>query len=134
MKKLVFAKLENDKKYWMSVKAHRIAVENLMNDPNTVKPFEMEIAKALRSVDAKTLKVEFEMNGKTAIGKIEPYYLMRRLINDDYFLGHNFYTSKEGDAILSKLGATSRAFETNHLTCKHITRITYGKKELYIRR
>ena len=134
--KLVLAKLENDKKYWMSVKAHRIAVENLMNDPNTVKPFEMEIAKALRSVDAKTLKVEFEMNGKTAIGKIEPYHLMRILINDDCFSGYNFCTTKEGDAIIDKLGAStwSRDGEDKVLTCRNITKITYGKKELYVRK
>ena len=134
--KLVLAKLENDKKYWMSVKAHRIAVENLMNDPNTVKPFEMEIAKAIRSVDAKTLKVEFEMNGKTAIGKIEPYHLMRILINDDCFSGYNFCTTKEGDAIIDKLGAStwSRDGEDKVLTCRNITKITYGKKELYVRK
>ena len=134
--KLVLTKLENDKKHWMSVKAHRIAVENLMNDPNTVKPFEMEIAKGLRSVDAKTLKVEFEMNGKTAIGKIVPYHLMRILINNDCFFGYNFCTTEEGNAIIDKLGAStwSRDSEDKELTCRNITKITYGKKELYVRK
>lgn len=131
---LILKYCENNKEHWEYIQKHRMVIDKLMNEPDTVKPFELEIAKAIKSVEAKTLKVEFEMNGKNAIGKIEPYRLMDILIKNDYFSGYDFYTRKEGDAILSKLGATSRAYETNHLTCQHITRITYGKKELYIRR
>lgn len=135
-KDLVLMKFENAKEYWINEKTNRIACETAMKDPDIVKPYELEIAVAINGIKAKAVKVEFEMNGETATGKIEPFQLMRILIRDDGFFGYNFCTAKEGDGIIKKLGASTWRGDGDDktLTCKHITKIMYGKKELYVRK
>lgn len=134
-KDLVLMKFENAKEYWINKKTDRIACETAMKDPDIVKPYELEIAVAINGIEAKAVKIEFEMNGETAAGKIEPFQLMMILIRNDCFSRYNFCTTKEGDAIIKKLGASTlrRDGDDKTLTCKHITKIMYGKKELYVR-
>lgn len=137
-KDLVLMKFEIAKEYWINKKTDRIACETAMKDPDIVKPYELEIAVAINGIEAKAVRVEFEMNGETATGKIEPFQLMSILIRDDGFFGYNFCTAKEGDAIIKKLGASTWRWrgdgDDKTLTCKHITKIMYGKKELYVRK
>ena len=86
------------------------------------------------SVDAKTITVEFSLNGKSDSEKINPDKLIRKLIEKDYFSGYDFEVSKRGDALIEKLGAATWRSDKDGkevLTCKNITKITYGKKILY---
>lgn len=134
--KIVFEKLETDKKSWLRTKAYRTVIKNLMESSTIVKPEEVEICKALNNFDAKTVTVEFNMNGTTATGKVNPQEIVRMIINNDYFSNYNFCNGKEGGSIIKKLGASAIKWggeNGNVLTCKHIVKITYGKKVIYIK-
>lgn len=132
--KTVLKKLEANKKSWIRTKAYRTVIKNLMENPTIVKLYEAEICKALNNLDAKTVKVEFNMNGTTATGKVNPQEIVRMIINNDYFSDYNFCNGKEGESIIKKLGATKwRGENSNVLTCEHIVKITYGKKVIYIK-
>lgn len=132
--KIVLKKLEATKKSWLRTKAYRTVIKNLMESPTIVKPYEVKICKALNNLDAKTVKVEFNMNGTTATGKVNPQEIVRMIINNDYFSDYNFCNGKEGESIIKKLGATKwRGENSNVLTCEHIVKITYGKKVIYIK-
>ena len=135
-KDLVLMKFEDARAHWINEKTYRTACKTAMNDPDIVKPYELEIAIAINGIEAKAIKVEFEMNGQTAIGKIQPSTVMRNLIKGECFSGYQFCTTKEGNAIIDKLGAStwSRDSEDKKITCKNITRIMYGKKELYVQK
>lgn len=130
--KTVLKKLEANKKSWIRTKAYRTVIKNLMENPTIVKLYEAEICKALNNLDAKTVTVEFNMNGTTATGKVNPQKIVRMIINNDYFSDYNFCNGKEGKTIIKKLGATEwRGENGNVLTCEHIVKITYGKKVIY---
>ena len=132
--KIVFEKLETDKKSWLITKAYRTMIKNLMENPTIVKPYEVKICKALNNLNAKTITVEFNMNGITATGKVNPQEIVRMIINNDYFSNYNFCNGKEGEAIIKKLGASAIRWggeNGNVLTCEHIVKITYGKKVIY---
>lgn len=130
--KIVFKKLETDKKSWIKTKAYRAVIKHLMESSTIVKPYEVEICKALNNLNAKTVTVEFNMDGKTATGKVELQQIVRIIINNDYFSDYNFCNGKEGKTIIKKLGATEwRGKNGNVLTCEHIVKITYGKKVIY---
>lgn len=132
--KIVLKKLETTKKSWLRTKAYRTVIKNLMENPTIVKFYEAEICKALNNLDAKTVTVEFNMNGTTATGKVNPQEIVRMIINNDYFSDYNFCNGKEGESIIKKLGATKwRGENSNVLTCEHIVKITYGKKVIYIK-
>ena len=99
-----------------------------------LKDYEMNIIDGLHSVDAKAVNVEFIYNGKTATGKVEPDIILRIICNNDYFSDFNFISMKSGEKIIKELGAArGRADGKEVLTCKHINKITYGKRVLYQR-
>lgn len=52
------------------------------------------------------------------------------LSQNDYFSSFDFTTMKSGEKIISELGAGTWRTDSP-LTCKHIVKITYGKKVLY---
>ena len=105
--------------------------ELVLENPETVlEDYEQKIVDGLHNVDAKTVQVEFLYDGKAATGKVNRDTILRMLSQNDYFSSFNFTTVKSGEKIISELGAgTWRA--DNPLTCKHIVKITYGKKVLY---
>lgn len=126
-------RLDERKSEWISKKATNEKIRNLMKDSETAFDWEIAIAEGIRSVDAKTVVVEFELNDKRASGKINPDTIIRALKTNDSFSGYNFEVAKHGDKLLEDLGAGSYWSE-NALKCKHIVKITYGKKELYVRK
>lgn len=133
--KIVLKKLEATKKFWLRTKAYRTVIKKLM-ESSIVKPYEVKICKALNNLDVKTVKVEFNMNGTTATGKVNPQEIVRMIINNDYFSNYNFCNGREGESIIKKLGASAikwRGENSNVLTCEHIVKITYGKKVIYIK-
>lgn len=126
---------ENENK-WVNKKSSLKKVEELMKNHIGVETYELKIAEGIKSVEAKTIMVEFNLNGKSASAKINPNTLIMKLINKDYFSRYDFEVSKSGDALIEKLGAViyrSNKDGKEVLTCKHITKITYGKKTLYVK-
>lgn len=118
-------------------KSCREKVKELMENHSVAEDYEMEIAKGIRSVDAKTVTVEFELNGKRASAKINPEKIIQCMQNNDYFDGYDFASVKCGDELIKKLDAATCIWNSDGkkvLTCDDITKITYGKKELYVRK
>ena len=117
---------------WKKIKAETKRIKELvLKTPETVlEGYEQKIVDGLHSVDAKTVQVEFLYNGKTATGKVNRDTILRMLSQNDYFSSFNFTTMKSGEKIISELGAGTWRTD-NPLTCKHIVKITYGKKALY---
>lgn len=130
------ARLKEKENKWVNDKSFSKKVKELMKNHTGVEYYELKIAEGIKSVDAKTVTVEFSLNGKSASAKINPNKLIMKLINKDYFSGYDFEVSRSGDALIEKLGATTWRGDKDGkevLTCKHITKITYGKKELYVK-
>lgn len=126
-------RLNERKTEWVSKKAINEKIRNLMKDSETAFDWEIALAEGIRSVDAKTVVVEFELNDKRASGKINPDTIIRILRGNDDFSGYSFEVTKHGDKLLEDLGAGDH-WSKNALRCKHIVKITYGKKELYVRK
>lgn len=130
-------RLEDKKEEWVYKKSFNSKVRELMKNYSVVEDYQIKIAKGLNSVDAKTVVIEFELNGKKASEKIKPNIIIGKMINDDYFCDYDFQTRKAGEILISKLGAATSKWcsdnEREVITCKHITKITYGKKVLYER-
>lgn len=126
-------RLEENREVWVRLKSENKKIESLMNEPETALEWERSIAAGLNMVDAKKVIVEFEMNNKHEKGKISPKTIIQKLTEKDNFAYYDFETQVEGEKVISSLGAGSR-WTGNPLTCEHIVRITYGKKELYVRK
>lgn len=126
------SRLEERKSEWISKKSTNEKIRKLMEDTETAFDWEIAIAEGIRSVDAKTVVVEFELNGKRASGKISPNTIITALEKRDIFSGYDFKIAKHGDKLLEDLEAGSY-WSKNTLRCEHIVKITYGKKVLYIK-
>lgn len=117
---------------WKKIKAETERIKELvLKKPETVlEGYEQKIVDGLHSVDAKAVQVEFLYNGKTATGKVNRDTILRILSQNDYFDSFSFTIMKNGEKIISELGAGTWRTD-NPLMCKHIVKITYGKKVLY---
>lgn len=132
--KEVSERFNEDGERWIEKKSTDEKIKALMGNPEIADSWEIEIANGIRSVEAKTVTVEFELNGKAASIKINPETIIRKMINNDYFSGYDFEIAKRGDELIGELGAGEWRNDENALRCKHITKIVYGKKELYVRK
>lgn len=47
-------------------------------------------------------------------------------------MGYNFEIVKRGDELIKKLGVKEWGGTENVLRCRNITKIIYGRKELYV--
>lgn len=108
-------------------------IKLFVEHPETVlKTYEQHIVDGLHSIDAKTVQIEFLYHGKVTTGKIEREKLLQVVCSNDYFSSYNFTTVKGGEKIIKDLGAGKWIGDKEEvLTCKHINKITYGKKVLY---
>lgn len=132
--KEVNERLNVNKEQWIEKKSTDEKIKSLMGNHEIADSWEIEIANGIRSVDAKTVTVEFELNGKVASIKVNPETIIRKMIKNDYFSGYDFEIAKRGDELIEELGAGKWWSDENALRCKHITKIVYGKKELYVRK
>jgi len=124
---------ESKKDMWIKLKSHMERIKLFVEHPETVlKTYEQHIVDGLHSVDAKTVQIEFLYHGKIATGKIEREKLLQVVCSNDCFSSYNFTTVKGGEKIIKDLGAGKwKGDKEEVLTCKHINKITYGKKVLY---
>lgn len=124
-------RLSDKKEIWMAVKAEQNKIDALMEEKSVVEDWELSIASGLKDIDAKFVTVEFEMNCKKAVGKVKLETLQRKLNNKDNFDDWDFDTRKRGEELIKILGAATWKCYGEVLTCKHISKITYGKRILY---
>lgn len=129
-------RLNADKTFWLKEKAYDVQLKEFVKNQEGVELYELKIADAIRSVEAKMFTVEFKTNGKKATGKIDAKTLQRKLIGDDYFDSFSFDTINHGKQILNTLDAGESKWDCDGkelLDCKKISKISYGKKVLYKR-
>lgn len=123
---------ERERNSWINKKVTYEKINELINKPDIVKDWEFRLSGRLREVDAKSVTVEFEMNGRIETSKLKPKQIVNKLISDDYFSYYDFPTKNQGSQLLDNLGAGRSLFDDGEvLKVKHITKITYGKKLLY---
>lgn len=133
LKEEIMRRLELEREYWSNEKSFITKVEKAMQKTNLVaENWEIEMAKGLREVpNAKSVTVEFKMDDIKATGKMEPSKLMRLLIGKEYggkIDYYDFIVHSEGKRVFENLNAD---WYDNPLTCKHITKISYGKRLLF---
>lgn len=128
-------KLDERKDTIDASKSYDIALDNLIQSGKAAQEWEVELAKAVNSIDAKFVVVEFEFNGKRASAKIEPCKLIRCLIENNYYSSYIFQTDKMGIDLLSALGASTNSWKDpdNLLYNKHIIRVLFRGKPIYER-
>lgn len=132
IKKEVIKYFDDNRERLKAIKTEYELIKSLVSKYAFVEDLEMEILNGLNSVDARTVNVTFNFNGKTGTEKIEAEHLKRILRNKDCFIGYDFCNTKKGDSMIEWLGAGKRLFGTKEvLTCEHIEKITFGKKTLY---
>jgi len=125
---------QKKEKEWSVRKATVQKIIDYAKDPEIVKNWEYDIANALNELKAKTVNVEFELNGKTASGKMDPFRILTVLKRELYsFCEFDFVPIKQGTKVFETLDAKTYGRE-NLLSCMNIKRITYGRKELYVRK
>lgn len=123
---------EDKKDKWIAVKSERAAIRVLMEEKSVVEDWELKMVDGLKSVvDAKQVTVEFTFKDKKTSIKIAVGTVYRKIENKDYFSGYDFGNKKRGDEMIKSLGAATWKHDGEVLTCKHITKIAYGKKVLY---
>ena len=130
------AQIEDDyfKKHfnsYKSEKARRLAIQNLIRE-GCVSEWEIEIANAMREIEAKAVTVEFEYNGKIDKGKMRLDSLRRALLHRSRIDYPYFLNQKEGRELMRIFGIDEFGIR-DVLTCANITKITYGRKVLYER-
>lgn len=120
---------------WRNLKASLKMIQRIVaEDPEEVfDPEELKIIDSLNGIEAKNVQVEFSFNGKKAKGKVDPKSILRMIEGNNYFSDFNFDTMANGKKIINDLGAARYRGEKEKevLTCKHINKITYGRKVLY---
>ncbi len=126
-------RLNSGRKEWVKEKSINKKIREDVDNSEVALLWERKIADGIGGVEAKTVSVEFELNGRKASAKINPETIIRKMIDNDYFSGYDFEVVKRGDELIKKLGAKEWGETENVLRCRNITKITYGRKELYVR-
>lgn len=128
-------RFEYNREWLIKAKLGNELVKKYITEKSVVEDWEIELARSINNLKANYVNVEFNFNGNVETEKIDPKKIIRILIDNDYFSDYNFATSKSGDKLLKNLGAANTYNKRDTwLTCKHITKITYGRKTLYERK
>ena len=125
------ARLERKCDYWCEQKAKYEKALEFMSAPDFCKEWELTLADVFKNLNAVFVTVEFEYDGKSAVGKLSPDKIIEMLQGNESFSSWNFSTEKQGEMIFNDLGLNRYS---NLLKCEHIRKITYGKKVLYTRK
>lgn len=123
--------LQRKEDSWIHTKTTMEQIQRFIDDKSVVSEWELKLADGLHSVDAKTVNVEFEYNGKTDSGKMSPKNILRKLVKIESFSEYDFATAKQGSEIIRNLDVGYYYDLKKGLTCQNIIKITYGKKVLY---
>lgn len=126
-------RLNSDREEWVKKKSINKKIREYVDNSEVALLWERKIADGIAGVEAKTVTAEFELNGIKASAKINPEIIIRKMIDNGYFSGYDFEVVKRGNELIKKLGAKEWGGIENVLRCRNITKITYGRKELYVR-
>lgn len=125
----------NTREFIIKTKLRQELIKKYIEEKSVVEDWKIELARSINNLKANYVNVEFNFNGNIGTEKIDPKKIIRILIDNDYFSDYNFATSKSGDKLLKTLGVSNTYNKRETwLTCKHITKITYGRKTLYERK
>lgn len=123
---------ENNKEMFITKKSINSELKKLVEVKYNLKDWEIEMASSLRELNAKTVIVDFTVNGESGTEKIEKDALLRILYNKNYFSSYNFVNWESGEALLKKLNVGECGnHEKGPLKCEHINSIKFSKKIIY---
>lgn len=125
-------RLNSGRKKWIREKSINKKIREYVDNSKVALLWEQKISDGIGSVEAKTVTVEFKLNGIKASAKINPETIIRKMVNNDCFGRYDFEVVKRGRELIKKLGAKEWGETENVLRCRNITKITYGRKELYV--
>lgn len=120
------------KKAWAVEKRRGMMIQDYLNRPGVIEPWEKAMAEALRTVDAQLVLLELGWPGNTVSAKIDPGKVMERLVESGSFRSYDFAVEKSGAKILNSLAnATGR--DKDHFYCRDVQRIMFRGKAIYDR-
>ena len=126
--------LNRKRESYVGMKTRQQAINDYIEQNGAATDDEIRLAKALNDLDALTVTVEFDNNGKFAAEKMQRETIIRKLINDDYFSAYDFPTRDKGKKFLESLDAADSLWDVKKcLYAKNITKITYRGKVVYER-
>ena len=120
------------KKAWAVKKRRAIMIQEYLDQPGVIEPWEYAMSDALRNVDAQLVLLELGWPGNTVSAKIEPSKVMERLVESWSFRSYDFAVEKSGAKIL-KILAEATGRNKDHFYCKDVLRIMFRGKAIYDR-
>lgn len=131
VKDVIREHFEQERDYYITIKAQNMLIAATAKAYNLVQPWEIEMAKTLRSLEAQMVVVEFTKNGKSAREKFDRVRLLDDLIARKSISYFNFPTRSAGNKLLGALGYTSCT--TGKLSCADISAILFRGKVIFER-
>lgn len=121
-------RLEDTKQYYTGTKAQAELVRLMLSAVDLVEPWELELSKALRSVEAQQVTLEFTRDGKNATERFERSRLLKHLKEASTFAYYEFPTRSSGEKLMQALGLSK---SVSSLSCSDITKVSFRGKTLY---
>ena len=116
---------------YITTKSYKHELQKLADEKYNVQEWEIELADALRALDAKTVTVDFNFEGQLGTEKVEKHTLLRELYNNSTFSHWDFANGKRGEELLKKLGTGRYHDERKELKCEHIESVRYGRNVIF---
>ena len=120
------------KKAWAVKKRRAMMIQEYLDQPGVIEPWEYAMSDALRNVDAQLVLLELGWPGNTASAKIEPDKVMKRLVECESFRSYDFAVEKSGDKMLRALADAAGRSE-NDFYCRDVLQIKFWGKAIYDR-
>lgn len=131
VKDVIREHFEQERDSYITIKAQNMLIAAAAKAYNLVQPWEIEMAKALRALEAQMVVVEFTKNGKSARGKYDRVRLLDDLTARKSIAYYSFPTSTAGNKLLGALGYPPYA--PGKLSCADISLIFFRGKPIYER-
>ena len=123
---------QEHKKPWTVEKRRAMMIQEYLDRPGVIEPWEYAMSDALRNVDAQFVLLELGWPGNTVSAKIEPGKVMERLVESGAFRSYDFAVEKSGAKILKALSDTTSR-DKDHFYCKDVQRIMLRGTAIYNR-
>ena len=131
LKETVFHNLTEEKTFWANNKGFAEAVNELIQSGKAAEVWELRLAEAIRSVNAKTLMVTFAFQGNTGVERMCSNTILSSLTDRRYLHASDF--NANGEQFIACLNPDAKTTHqlNNYLTCQNIKTITYKGKVIY---
>lgn len=131
VKDVIREHFEQKRDDYITIKAQNMLIAASAKAYNLVQPWEVEMARALRALEAQMVVVEFAKNGKSAREKYDRVRLLDDLVARKSIGYYNFPTSAAGNRLLGALGYIP--YTSGKLSCADISMILFRGKPIYER-